>query len=222
MGTQTADENQALRKALRSRCLTARDQIPEALRRTFDAERLDLVISRREYLDAEDILVYVSFGSEADTRELIRTSMRNGKRIWCPAAFPRRRIRNSFTGSFYRAAGVMKFYRIRNFEELHVSSYGILEPEAADGNLFRGPFDHRSLLILPGTVFDRKGGRLGYGGGYYDLFLGEHPDISRIAMAFECQIVPAVPLEPWDQRVPVIVTERQVIEVQQPEQYRNM
>jgi 5-formyltetrahydrofolate cyclo-ligase len=60
--------------------------------------------------------------------------------------------------------------------------------------------------------YDEKGNRLGYGGGYYDrLFESMRPDAVRIGLAFEVQIVPHIPSDDHDVRIPIIVTEERVI-----------
>jgi 5-formyltetrahydrofolate cyclo-ligase len=66
------------------------------------------------------------------------------------------------------------------------------------------------IVVVPGSVFDRHGGRLGYGGGYYDRFLAnDSPRAARIGLAFDLQVVETVPVEPHDQRMDYIVTETQ-------------
>lgn len=64
------------------------------------------------------------------------------------------------------------------------------------------------LVLVPGRAFDRHGGRLGRGGGFYDRFLPELPASARlVAVAFECQMVASVPMEAHDRRVAWICTE---------------
>ena len=64
------------------------------------------------------------------------------------------------------------------------------------------------LLVIPGLAFDRQGGRLGYGKGYFDRLLpGARPDALLAAVAFECQLFDAVPMQPYDVRVDAVVTE---------------
>ena len=72
------------------------------------------------------------------------------------------------------------------------------------------------LVLLPGLAFDRAGGRLGYGKGYYDRFLSDLtgarrqaglPPSPAIGVAFACQRVARVPMGPYDQRADGIVTE---------------
>jgi 5-formyltetrahydrofolate cyclo-ligase len=64
------------------------------------------------------------------------------------------------------------------------------------------------LVLLPGVAFDRRGGRLGYGAGFYDRLLTRlRTDCVRVAGAFSLQVVAEVPLEPHDQRFQCLVTE---------------
>ena len=66
-------------------------------------------------------------------------------------------------------------------------------------------------MLVPGLAFDGSGGRLGYGGGFYDRFLDACP-APRVALAFALQVVQAVPREAHDLLVDRIVTEQGVIE----------
>jgi 5-formyltetrahydrofolate cyclo-ligase len=71
------------------------------------------------------------------------------------------------------------------------------------------------LVLVPGVGFDSRGVRLGRGVGFYDRALAELREcgtVYAIGLSFECQVVPALPADPWDQRVDVIVTERRAIE----------
>lgn len=94
-----------------------------------------------------------------------------------------------------------------------------------DTDLVDGPFGARipaepvyfepELLIVPLVAFDRQGGRLGYGGGFYDRTLeqlrGRRATLA-IGFAFAAQEMEALPLEPTDQPLDLIVTEREVIQ----------
>ena len=61
---------------------------------------------------------------------------------------------------------------------------------------------------MPGVAFDRKNNRVGYGGGFYDRFLEKNPDILRVAVAFDFQILDQVPVWPTDIYPQIIVTEK--------------
>ena len=66
-------------------------------------------------------------------------------------------------------------------------------------------------LLVPLLAFDRRGGRLGYGGGYYDRTLALLTGAGRIGVAYAGQEVAEVPMGRDDIRLPVIATERGVI-----------
>lgn len=74
-----------------------------------------------------------------------------------------------------------------------------------------GPEVTPRVLIVPLLSFDRRGYRLGYGGGFYDRtleLLRRHGPTTAIGFAFAAQEVDAVPIEPTDQPLDLIVTER--------------
>ena len=68
--------------------------------------------------------------------------------------------------------------------------------------------------VIPGSVFDINGGRLGYGGGYYDRFLvNKAPQAKRIGFAFELQVIDQVPVAPHDQPLDVLITEKRIVNI---------
>ncbi|MEL7728622.1 5-formyltetrahydrofolate cyclo-ligase [Citromicrobium bathyomarinum] len=68
------------------------------------------------------------------------------------------------------------------------------------------------VLFVPLLAFDEDGGRLGQGGGYYDRWIAEHPGALRIGIAWDAQKIDAVPLEPHDQKLHMVVTPQRVYE----------
>ena len=60
-------------------------------------------------------------------------------------------------------------------------------------------------------AFDRENHRVGYGGGFYDRYLEKHPSLERVAVAFDFQIMPEVPVEPTDIFPQIIVTEKELL-----------
>ena len=67
--------------------------------------------------------------------------------------------------------------------------------------------------MIPFLAVDRAGNRLGYGGGYYDRFL-KKTKAKRVAYGYDFQVVKSVPTEAWDEKVHVVVTNEDVIEVE--------
>ena len=64
---------------------------------------------------------------------------------------------------------------------------------------------------MPGVVFDLQRHRVGYGGGFYDRFLEQHPGLTTVALAFEFQVREEVPFEEFDIRPAKVVTERRIL-----------
>lgn len=65
-------------------------------------------------------------------------------------------------------------------------------------------------ILVPGLAFDRRGGRLGRGRGYYDRALKGYGGM-KVGIAFSCQILDGIPLEDWDLEMDAIITEQSVI-----------
>ncbi|MEL6187342.1 MAG: 5-formyltetrahydrofolate cyclo-ligase [Myxococcota bacterium] len=90
-------------------------------------------------------------------------------------------------------------------ESLVPGAKGILEPNS-DAALT--PLTSIDAFMVPGLGFTPDGRRLGYGGGFYDRILADHPRALRIGVAFELQVVPEIPIEPHDAQMDGVVTER--------------
>ncbi|MFO1184674.1 MAG: 5-formyltetrahydrofolate cyclo-ligase [Bauldia sp.] len=105
--------------------------------------------------------------------------------------------------------GRLVFRRHGDPEQLVRGGFGVYAPPQS------APLIVPDILLVPLAAFDRRGGRLGYGRGYYDAYLaarrqrGERPP--AIGLAFACQEAAAVPLEAHDQRLDWILTEREAI-----------
>ena len=161
-----------IKKDLRKKIRLLRDAMSREENLRLSARIAENLFSTKEYLETENVLTYVSFGSEADTYAIIKDALERGKKVAVP------RIDN----------GVMVFYRINGLNELKPGYYGIPEPDESH-NI---PFEpDKALVIVPGMVFDRKLNRIGYGGGFYDRYLSENSDkdFLRYGLAFALQVV---------------------------------
>ena len=65
-------------------------------------------------------------------------------------------------------------------------------------------------VLLPGSVFDKKGGRFGYGGGFYDRFVSAIPDATRIGLAYDLQVVEQLALQPHDEILDYIISPSEI------------
>ncbi|XDA97556.1 5-formyltetrahydrofolate cyclo-ligase [Sulfitobacter sp. LCG007] len=102
----------------------------------------------------------------------------------------------------------LKFARWEPGRALVPGPFGVPVPETRE-------YFEPELLVVPLAAFDRSGGRLGYGGGFYDRTLEmlrhRRPTLA-VGFAYAAQEAEALPLEPTDQRLDLIVTELGVIE----------
>jgi 5-formyltetrahydrofolate cyclo-ligase len=110
----------------------------------------------------------------------------------------------------------MKLYYINNYDDVELGAYGIREPKESNSELT--DLSLVDVILVPGVAFDRQGGRLGMGGGYYDRFMDKLLLLenmpSCIALCFQSQVVDHVPSEPHDLRVDVILTEKGILRLQ--------
>lgn len=152
---------------------------------------------------AENILCFVSFGSEVETHSLIKNWLKEGKNVAVPVIGTGI---GSSTGS-----GAMQAVKLSAFDELRAcGKYGILEPPLLECNIVPpGVFD---IVIVPGSVFDLNKNRLGYGAGYYDRFLTHTGEKCRkIGICFDFQVADSIPREEHDIPLDLLITEKRII-----------
>jgi 5-formyltetrahydrofolate cyclo-ligase len=155
------------------------------------------LVALPEYAAASTVLFYVSFRSEVRTREMLTEAWRGGKRVAVP----------------YCTGGRLELVAMDGPDELAPGTLGIPEPRPGLRSRPERHVDPQEpdLIVVPGLAFDRQGNRLGHGQGYYDKLLPlVRPDAALVALAYECQLVDAVPHMAHDVPVQKIVTERAV------------
>lgn len=186
------------RKTLRRHMLAQRDRLsPDEL---ADRSRAitGRVLALPELANAPVIFLYMHFRSEVKTRELFRAFLAQGRTVCVPHTLP--------------GQSRLQAVRITDPEQDLAPGYcGIPEPlpKLLTHSIVH-PGEIKAVLV-PGAVFDPLGGRLGYGGGYYDRFLAlEAPQALRIALAFGLQVAERVPVEPHDQFMDFVVTEEKL------------
>lgn len=182
---------------LRKAMMEKRDAIEESTRHMYDKKIFERLTGSAFYNSADLIFIYVSFRSEADTHDIIRNSLECGKRICVPKV-------NKETKE-------MEAYIIESMDQLKKGYFNILEPY--DG-CKKADLEDIDLVLMPGMAFDRKGGRIGYGGGFYDRFLmSMKRKVNRIALAYHFQVVDEVPVDWMDIRIDGIITDEEIIDI---------
>lgn len=184
--------------SLRQEYLSYREAQPADVREEKSNKIIDKLIKTEAFIKSGAVLTYLNFGSEVITEKLVSDLLRKGeKRIFCP-----------------RIAGErMDFYEITTMTQLEKGYRGIREPQIRPDQRFDEVVyrQYQWINIMPGAVFDRNCGRIGYGRGYYDRFLQEYPLIPTVALAYDCQLAPAIPMENHDIRPEQIITEAEII-----------
>lgn len=179
------------KKTLRKRMKVVRDAISREEKEAIDNGIQENLFGSDLYKEARLILTFISVGSEPDTTEILRRAWADGKVTAVPKCLPEHK---------------MAFYKIESFHDLCEGKYNIPEPkqQCKEADLT----EESILCLVPGLAFDRKGARLGYGGGYYDRFLGNNPHIIAIGICAEKLIVESVPEEDTDRRLMGLFTEK--------------
>lgn len=180
-----------IKNQLRRASRRMRDSLPPSYRSQACERMLEFLRKLPEYPAARRIFLFSSIGSEPETSAWAQIFRLDGKETYYPQS---------------RSGGLMDFYRVRSGEELSPGAYGILEP---DGRTEEAVPAAEDWVLTPGLLFDEKGYRLGYGGGFYDRYMEGHPQGLYIGVAFAAQVRPQpLPAEEYDHPVYYIVTER--------------
>ncbi len=105
--------------------------------------------------------------------------------------------------------GRLQVARIPHLEiEFVRGAYGVQEP-APQWREVSSP-DRLDLVVAPGLAFDTSGGRIGYGGGYYDRLLKQIPaEAIQIGVGFDFQVLNSIPRMDFDMPVQFVITETQ-------------
>lgn len=146
------------------------------------------------FLSAYKVAIYASFANEVITYPLINRAMFLDKGV----AFP-------YIVSEENCEMIFKY--VLNISGLKPGKYHILAPEEKAVTM-----EQPDLIIMPLVAFDENRNRIGYGKGYYDRYLKEHPNCKTIALAYEDQKVEKIPADDNDFRPQMIITEEKIYE----------
>lgn len=181
-----------MKNSLRQQVLDARFRLPSEERKAKSRDIEKKLFSLPEFRSAGVVMFYASFRSEVETHNMIRRALAEGRKVVLPKVKGKELV----------------LFEIRDFDqEVAPGACGIPEP------YYGTPMNAAGIdmIIVPGAVFDEQGNRLGYGAGYYDKLLSKYSGMT-VALAFDMQIAPQVPVGPHDVPVKKIVTEKRVIE----------
>ncbi len=193
MNSRMADL-QGTKPSLRRRILGRRDAMDPCIRTDLSRAIVRDIVETSVYRRSNTVMAYASFGSELQTDEFMRHVIDQGKILLLPRVNGQKEL--------------LEVYWVRDpVQDLQAGTWGIREPRP--DRCTRVEPAIIDFVLVPGLAFDRRGGRLGYGGGFYDKLLadGLSPCAWLVAGAFECQMVEKVPVDEHDMPMDVVVTE---------------
>ena len=186
------------KKDLRKRLLRQLRQQPQETCRAKSLRITRRLRRLRLYRKAQVILCYAAFDGEVETGRILSQALADGKRVAVPVM--RRGSKRIFPTEI-----------LDHRRDLKTAGHlGIPQPKRRV--LRRVPLGKLELVVVPGVAFDRHGGRLGRGGGYFDRFLSRLPaSVPCVGLAFQFQVVKNLPVESHDRPVSKVVTEKGVL-----------
>jgi len=149
------------------------------------------------FSEAPCVAVYSGIASELSPRTLARCLQDAGALVVYPRVNPTTRV--------------LDFCSVRNFHDFQKGPFGLMEPGI--GCPIR-PLETINAFLVPALGFDPCGHRLGWGKGYYDHTLAQCPDALRVGICFQEQIIAALPREPTDEPVDLVITDTQIYRTQ--------
>lgn len=186
-----------MKKSLRQELLQIRSDLTELAVKEYSQHITERVLSLLEYQKASTIMLYLDFRNEVRTEEIIQQALAQGKRVVVPI---------TDTKNVRLIPSELRHYP----EDLAQGTWGILEPKPECIRPIKP--QEIDLVLVPGVGFDRRGNRLGYGGGFYDRFIPLlSPAVKLVALAFEVQLREQVYAQEHDQLMDFVITENETI-----------
>jgi len=191
--TLIRDRKQYIRRSIRA----VRRGLSEVERLAYSRCIWERVVGLSCYQHARVLLGYMAFDHEVLTDGLMQQTMASGKQLVLPMVLGDRQD--------------MALYVIEDLGCDVAPGYrGILEPQPRRTRAVVP--EALDLALIPGVAFDLRGGRLGFGVGFYDRLLSRLArDIPTLGLAFDFQVIPRLPFEPHDMLLKGIVTEQRII-----------
>lgn len=184
-------DNQEQKSVLRKKILEKRNSlsVPQILSKSKSIQ--EKLIGSIEFGKSKSIGIYLSKGSEVQTKEIISNALESEKIVLLP-----RVVLNDLQ---YFIVDKHDFDR----DLFDLSKFGIKEPKITNMKV-----EFIDLLIVPGIVFDYNGYRIGYGYGYYDKFMAEEKFSKSIGLAYDLQVTKnPIPKFEYDKKIDVLITE---------------
>ncbi|MBV7274573.1 5-formyltetrahydrofolate cyclo-ligase [Clostridium sp. PL3] len=176
-----------IRKSIKSKRAALTNDEREKLNKAL----YEKTINSEYYKNANTIFAFVSYDTEVDTHSIIKKALEDGKTVCVPKTIS-------------MEEGMLAI-KLNSFNDMAEGNYGILEPKLTTPKIEENLID---LAFIPGLAFDKRGGRVGYGGGFYDRFMNNmRKEAKKIGLAYSFQILDEVPMEKHDLFIDGIITD---------------
>lgn len=185
--------NEMDKKLLRKQIMSLRTHLTHQERIEAEAIVFETLTNFEPFIKATSVSSFVDFRNEISMMAINQSILGLGKTLLLPYISP--------------VTKDMQFYKVDDLSELKRNAFGIMEPNPEVHTLF--DITHIECVITPGIAFDENGYRLGYGGGFYDRFFSKiEKAIPKIGIAYELQVVSHLPIDPYDQPITHLITEK--------------
>lgn len=154
---------------------------------------IEKLMDTKEFKNADNIMIFLSFNNEVYTYNLIEKCIKLGKRVIVPYT-----VKDTYE--------IIPTVLGNIEEDLKQTSYGYMEPKKEKLQ----PIDEKKidLTVVPGLAFDKNMNRIGFGKGYYDRYLAKtRKDAKKIAVAYDYQVLEEIPSEVFDVKMDSIITD---------------
>lgn len=168
------EEKAALRKEMYKQRARNKREYKKAYDLWVCAQLEEAILKRK----AKVVHAYLPMGKEIDIRPLLENLLAKNIQVIAPKTLPKRQLQNLV---------------LHSLDEVEDGVFGTTHP--ANSTEYKGEYD---FVIVPGLAFDQHNFRLGYGGGYYDTFLAQHPEVYKMGIFYPFQEVASVPKEAHD------------------------
>ncbi|MFR3359405.1 MAG: 5-formyltetrahydrofolate cyclo-ligase [Eubacterium sp.] len=195
------------KEKVRKKAVETRDSIDEESRQQKSEEIAKKILEADWFKEADIVLSYHAFRSEVEVDALNRAVLTQGKKLYLPKTYVKEKQ--------------IRFFEITDLSKLKRGYQKIWEPTGEEPEFsFETVKEEQKkvLMIMPGTAYDARGYRYGYGGGYYDRYLNAHEaewkmiDFMTVFAAFSEQKMILIPGERCDVKPDVIVTEKEIMQ----------
>ena len=193
------------KRTLRKAILFRRDTRPAEQRTRDDEARMAIMIDSLSARMPDTVAAYLSGGSEPGTLQLVAWLAAHDVRVLLPV------LSDPVGGRLDRPA----WAPYEGPDRLRVGVLSILEPTGDPVPSEQLP--EAELIICPGLAANRRGDRLGRGGGWYDRALIHASQSAPVwVLLNDDEVLPTIPVHRWDRRVDSIITPQQMIDCEPP------